>query len=180
MLQRLCSLAVLGLIVVPLAGCLPELYPDTTPATLREINRIRNDTSLTAQQKRTALEALGITPLTINGLLRSERTANQFGGTLRTAYNKVVEPDLRKLTPDEVQLYGDGASEVSSTINVAFTDTAALAIVEFLRAEDLQTPTELAAFLDDSNNTVPARVDIANLRAVFVNFTPTDILPILP
>lgn len=169
-----------GSLLVMLAGCLPELYPDIAPATLREVNRIRNDATLTAPEKRAELEALGIDPLTINGLLRGERLANQFGGSLRSAYDKVVLPDLRRLTPDEVQLYGDAASEVSDTISVQFTDTAALAIVQFFVDEDLRSADELEAFLDDSANTVPARVDITQLRNVFVNFRPADILPILP
>ena len=89
-------------------GCPPEDYPALVPATLQQIDPIVNSTTLTPQQQRVQLEALGVVPETINSLLRNERTGNQYGGDLRTAYTKVTLPNFVLLTPDEVQIYGDG------------------------------------------------------------------------
>jgi len=161
-------------------GCPPENYENMAPATLTDINKIRNDDDLTARQKRTQLEALGLSPLIVNALLQSERLANQYGGDLRTAYTKVIEPDYQSLTPDEIQIYGDGASSVDTTLTIALTDEEAQAVYDFFEDEDISSPQDLGAFLDDTTNTVPSTIPSGVLRSLFVNFDSSLLLPELP
>jgi hypothetical protein len=167
-------------VLLPLCGCPPEDYPDVVPPTLAQINPIVSDTTLTPEQKRAKLTSLGLTPETINGLLRDERTGNQYGGNLRTAYNKVVAPNFVLLTPDEVQIYGDGATQVDPNQSFALTDAQAQAIVDFFAANDLRTPDELKAWLADPNNVVPSAIPANTLTPLFIDFDPKLLLPILP
>lgn len=179
--MRRATLVTIAVMVSFLAGgCPPENYPYLAPATLRAIDRIRNDDDLGPQEKRTQLEALGLSPVTVNVLLQDERLANQFGGTLRTAYTKVVAPNYRALTPDEIQIYGDEASAVDTTLSVELTDAEAQAIATFFKDEEISSADDLAAFLEDSANEVPEVIPDGVLRSLFVDFDPTRLLPRLP
>jgi len=171
--------AVLGLILL-VGGCPPENYPNLAPATLADVDRIRNDDTLTAQEQRAQLAALGFSPLTINALLQDKPLANQFGGDLRSAYQKVVAPDFLALTPDEIQIYATKASEVDDALNVDWDDTAALNIRDLFAREDLSSADELAAFLDAFPGSVPTGVTVEELRSVFVDFDPDLLLTELP
>ncbi len=166
-----------------LGACVPpEHFENAASATLQDIDPIRNDTKLTVQQKRGKLAALGLDPLTINALLQSERLGNQFGGDLRTAYNKITGGQMTALTADEVQIYGDEASalDANDQLNVTLTDEEAQAIVTFLITNNLDTRTALGAFVDNANNIVPATIPDGVLKALFVDFDPTRLLPKLP
>jgi len=177
------NVTVATLLAVPLflmGGCPPEEYDQLAPATMRVIDRIRNDDDLSATEKRAQLEELGLDPVVINALLKEERVANQYGGDLRTAYQKVTEPDLRKLTPDEVQIYGDEASEVDNTINLELTDEQAQAIVDLLRREDLISSADVREFMENPDNEVPSVIPDGALRKLFVDFDPELLLPRLP
>lgn len=179
-MQRACLILVAVAVSVLVGGCPPESYDNLAPATLRAINRIVDDNDLTPQEKRTELEALGLSPMTVNVLLQEERLANQFGGDLRTAYVKVTTPDYRALTPDEIQLYGDEASEVDTTLEVELTDKEAQAIAQFFDDEEISSPEDLEAFLEDSDNEVPEVIPDGVLRSLFVDFDPTRLLSRLP
>jgi hypothetical protein len=175
------TVLIIGLLVLTW-GCPPEDYPNIVNPTLRDINLIRNDTDLNAQEKRAELEALGIDPFTINAILRTERTANQFGGDLRTAYDKVVGGRMNELTPDEVQIYGDSASalDTQDTLDVSITDDGAQAIVSFFQQERITTRDELTVYLNNADNTVPSNVPENVLKPLFVDFDPQRLLPKLP
>src|ERR1041384_4882384 len=112
----------LAIIIACIAGC-PEQRTNAV-ADLPSVNRVLGNTHLNAQQKRAALSDLGLSSDAINALLRDERTANQGGGDLRSAFNKVNRGQLDELTPDEVQIYGDAASAADQALNVTFSDDA--------------------------------------------------------
>jgi hypothetical protein len=166
--------------VLFVCGCPPETYPNVVPATLAEINPIVDSTTLTSQQQRLQLAALGLVPETINALLRSERTGNQYGGDLRTAYEKVIVPNFELLTPDEVQIYGDGASEADPNLSFSLTDSQAQAIVTLFADNALRTPDELSTFLADPATVLPTTIPDNTLTPLFVEFDPNLLLPFLP
>ena len=155
---------------------------DIVPPSLSDINRIRDSETLSAAQKRAALTDLGLTPVVINGLLDDERLANQFGGDLRSAYEAVTEDRLDELTPDEVQIFGDAASEVASSVNYDLSDEEAQAIVDFFQGNDISSQDELIAFLDDPINVASISADIPDgaLNDLFVDFDPSLLIDQLP
>jgi hypothetical protein len=150
--------------------------------TLADINTIRNDTSLTSQEQRAALTDLGLSPATVNGLMRGVRTANQDGGDLRTAYDKVVGDHLDEMTPDEVQLYGDAASSTGAKNSYTLSDTEAQAIVSFFRDNGIATKDQLLLFLDDPANELTMSSDIPSgaLDDLFVTFDTNLLISELP
>jgi hypothetical protein len=171
------SLAALSLMM---GGC-PENFDAAVGATQEEIDRIVDDDDLRPEQKRTALESLGLSAQTINAILIDETLANQFGGDLRSAYNKVVAGQYRELTPDEVQFYGQAANDDSS-IATDYTDTQAQSIVDFFAANRVDNAAELESVLSAPGNEAlaPAGVPRAPFAGLFVDFVPADILDQLP
>jgi hypothetical protein len=151
------------------AGCGQTDYPATLNATLQEVDEIRNSSTLEPQEMRDALAAFGIDAVTVNGLLWKVRLANQFGGDLASAYDKVVNDQLAEMTPDEVQFYGDATDEVT------LDDAEAQAIADFFRDDSIDSLTELEDFLDDTANELPTGVDEENLRAVFIDTSTDDV-----
>lgn len=166
-------IALLGLGLPGLPGCGVAHFPADLPITLEEYNDIQTDDSLTAQEKRDALAGFGLDEVTINALLRTERTGNQFGGTLTSAWELVNAGRLADLTPDEVQLYGDAAEQ-------AFDDDEAQAIVDLFNEAQLNTADELADFLDNPVNEVDSVIDVDELRAAFIDTDPADLVDQLP
>lgn len=164
------------------SGCPPEDFARALPPSLEQIDEIRNDSVLTPNEKRVALEALGVPASTINALLRAERLGNQYGGDPRTAYVRVKAPHLTHLTPDEVQIYGDLASSVDDAdeLDVTLSDTEAQAIVTFLAANALDAPADLAAYLETPGNEVPSTIPEGVLELLFVDFDPDLLVPLLP
>lgn len=163
-----------ALIGAGLLGCNRTDFPDYLPANQTQVNEIRNNSGLTAQEKRDALVALGFDDLTINALLKSERTGNQLGGTLRTAYDKVVNGQYDQMTPDEVQLYGD------ATAVATIDDATAQAIVTLFRDQSITSKSDLQTFLTDPARDLPDTIDATTLTEIFVNFNPNDIIDKLP
>jgi hypothetical protein len=163
-------------------GCPSEDFPSQLTVTMRDIDRVVADQDLSSQEKRTALGSFGLDPVTINGLLQADRLGNQFGGDLRTAYAKVTTPDLAALTPDEIQVWGDEASELdpNDDLSVSLTDAEAQAMAILLDAENLRTPAELKDYLDDPATSVPSTIPDGVLRSLFVDFEPDRLLPKLP
>lgn len=164
------------------SGCVnPEEFASAVPTTLKDINRIVNDDGLTVQEKRQQLADLGVSQSTINALLRNERTGNQFGGDLRTAWGKVTGGELTAMTPDEIQIYGDGASAVSTSDNlsVAFTDDEASSVATFFDDFGIINTELLASFLDQGGRPT-GLVDPNVYRALFVDFDPNTLIPSLP
>lgn len=174
MMMKRTSVCACSLVALLLAGCGLGISPDAYPTDQEAVNRIRTDASLTAQEKRDALAALGIDQLTINLILRDNRTANQFGGTLRTALDKVTGGTLSQLTPDEIQIYGD------ATAAATFTDDQAAAILKFFQDFRIDTADDLETTLDDPATEVPTSVNKDNVRAVFVTFDSSRLIPQLP
>jgi hypothetical protein len=171
-------LAMAGII----GGCPPEDYDNLQDATLVEVNRIRNDDTLSAQEMRLRLLELGLSPSTINGLLRGERLGNQYGGDLRTAYQKVKAQALDTLTADEIQIYADEASAVDTgdDLTVTLTDSDAQAILELFEAHAISTPDELADYLANTGEAISERVPDTTLEALFIDFDPDLLLTQLP
>jgi hypothetical protein len=155
---------VAGIGVGLLMGCGQTQFPNALDPTLEQVNSIRDSDSLDPQEKRDALAAFGIDPVTINGLLVDERLANQFGGDLSSAYQKVANNRMTELTPDEVQHYGD-ATDITS-----YSDEEAQAIFEFLNetGDGISSRDELRGFLDDPTSVLPTEIDETVLRNVFV------------
>lgn len=153
-----------------LGGCGLQSPPASVGADLTQVDRIRNDMNLMPQEQRDALAALGFDAVEINGLLNTQRLANQFGGDLESAYRKVVGNTLNALTPDEVQAYGD-ATNVTT-----YTDAEAQRIATFFAANGITSTDDLGQFLDDPTHALPTGIDEQNLRDAFVDFNPDDVL----
>lgn len=157
-----------------MGGCGAKSFSSELPANLDEIDAIRNDSTLSPQQKREALAELGIDPVTINGLLRDERLGNQFGGDLQSAFDKVTHDQLDQMTPDEIQAYGDATGVTS------YTDEEAARIAQFFQDEGIHSRDDLQSWLDDPQNILPDGIDEQNLRGVFVDTSPNDVIADLP
>lgn len=167
------------------AGCGQTEFSAALDASLQAVERIRNDNSLEPQEKRDALaNELNLDPndpntdALINGLLQGEPLANQFGGTLSSAFDKVTHVDDARwtdLTPDEVQFYGDAADVTK------YADAEAQAIVDFFNDNaTINTSDGLEDFLDNPANELPAAIDETNLRAVFIDTSVNDVRDKLP
>lgn len=143
-------------------------------ATLDQVDDIRNDVALEPQEKRDALAGLGFDDVTINGILRAVEFGNQFGGTITTAFNKVVNGEMATLTPDEVQIYADESGAGS------FSDDAARRLVEFFADNGVTTRESLGAVLDDPAVEFVSGLSEDTVRAVFVDFDPDDLIESLP
>jgi hypothetical protein len=163
-----------GISMLLAAGCGQTEFPAGLDATLEQVDRIRNDDALEPQEKRDALAALGIDPIIINGLLQAVRLANQFGGDLSSAFDKVSTNRLSEMTPDEVQYYAD-ATDVTT-----YGDAEAQAIVDFFKDNSVDSRGGLEKLLDESATEVPAAIDETNLRDVFVETSLDDVRDKLP
>lgn len=163
-------------------GCGVTDLPNSPSATLQQITDIVDDSDLTASEKRAQLSEFGLSATAINGLLSAERTGNQFGGDLRTAYTKVAGGTFTTLTPDEVQLFADAVSAVDTgdDLDVTLADDEAQAIVQLFKDFGLRDAGALAAFLDDENAAVPSDIPDGVLREFFVDFDVDLLLPKLP
>ncbi len=161
-----------------LTGCPTENFPEQLTPDETQVNQIVNNDALSAQEKRRLLGDLGIPPTTINFFLDDERTGNQFGGDLRTAFTKVNESVFTRLTPDEIQIYADAASAVDGPLNITLSDEQAQNIVIFFGDNFINTAAQLEAFLDDPANAgaLPGQVSENNLRDLFVEFDPSRVL----
>ena len=179
-MRRLLAIAVIGLVSV--GGCSYTIsdFEHALPASLEEVGRIRDSEDLTSQQKRNTLQQLGFPPLIINALLIAERTANQFGGDLRSAWEKVSGERFNELTPDEVQLYTDAANEVDRRLPFDLTDEAAQAIVDVFGQHSIATKDDLQAFLDDPGSQIPSSIPEDALPEVFIDFDPSQLIDSLP
>ncbi|MBK8913250.1 MAG: hypothetical protein IPM64_01385 [Phycisphaerales bacterium] len=178
MMRRRWSM-VLPALIAAAWGCGLEFPPDAVGVNITEVNRIRADTSLSTQERREQLRELGLSDSTINGLLRNERTGNQFGGTLRSAYDKVKGGLFTQLTPDEIQFFGDAARTAGGP-NFTLTDPQAQAISTFVRSQGLNTSDDVAAFLGDPNNVVPDTVPAGVMQQLFVDFDEDEVLDQIP
>jgi hypothetical protein len=169
-------LRILGLLftVTALHGCGQTFFPADSNTDLTRVNQIRNDASLTGQEKRDELQQLGLDDVTINGLLRAERTANQFGGTENTAFDKVSSDQLTALTPDEIQLYGD------LTGKATFSDSQAQELATLLQLEGLGSIDLLKAWLEDNDIDSASGLTDDDVRKVFVETDPDSLIGNLP
>lgn len=157
-----------------LAGCGTVHFPGEFDADLTQVNQIRNNADLTGQEKRDQLRALGIDDVTINGLLRGERTANQFGGTENTAFDRVTGDQLAAMTPDEIQLYGDLSSAAT------FTDAQAQELAELFLSQNLMEVEALKTWLEDNDIDSATGLTDEDVQAVFVDTDPDTLIPNLP
>jgi hypothetical protein len=165
-------------------GCGQTEFPAALDPTLEQVNQVSNSDTLDPQEKRAELAKLGINETIINGLLREERLANQYGARLQVgssthtglaaALYKVENEMLRELTPDEVQYYGDGTEVIE------YTDEEAQAIVDFFEEAGLKSPNELEDYLDDPTTGLPTAIDETTLRDVFIDTSPDDVRDKLP
>jgi hypothetical protein len=169
-------------VVLVLAGCPPEDYGTLVPATLTQINRIHNDPNMPPWEMRSRLADLGLDAATINVVLSDKVLGNQFGGTLRTAYDKLTEPQYTALTPDEIQIFAIQASSVGTALNVQFNDDQAQAVAKWFRDNDLNSGAEVDAYLNVPGHTAPPGIDNGadTVRSLFVSFDYSLLLPKLP
>ena len=63
-------------VLAAFVGACSGPFADALPATLVQIDRIRTDPDLSAQEKRAGLENLGLSPEVVNALLNDVREAN--------------------------------------------------------------------------------------------------------
>ncbi len=141
---------------------------------LEAVDRIRDDENQTPSEARQALAELGFDEVSINALLRDVRLGNQFGGDLASAFMKVDGEVLGSMTPDEIQAFGD------ATAVTTYSDAEAQAITDLFSQTPLNSAAEVETFLDDPASELPAGIDAQNLRAVFVDFDPQDVLDDIP
>ena len=175
MLRTPLAVTVLAAIVMTLAaGCGQTTFDDALGATLEQVDYIRGSGTLEPQEKRAALAEFGIDPVTINGLLQTERLANQFGGDLSSAYDKVANDQLDQMTPDEVQYYGD------ATDLTTYSDAEAQAVVDFFNENGIESVDELETALDDPTIGLPTTIDETDLRGVFIDTSLDDVRDKLP
>lgn len=164
-----------------LGGC-PNPTRNSFPTTIIEVDRIIADANLTPQERRVALEQEGLTPIAINALLRDVRLANQFGGNLRSAWEKVIDGRFQALTPDEIQLYGDEASDEDATVNASINDAQAQAVLNFFVDQQIDNSAELSDFLADPASAAQIPDDVPDdvLQDLFVDFDPERLRDRLP
>lgn len=166
------TLTAIGLALA--AGCGQSSFDAALAPSLEDVGAIRDDESLEPQEKRDALTDLGIDAVTINGLLENVRLANQFGGGLSSAYDKVVNEQFSEMTPDEVQYYGDATGQAT------YADAEAQAIVDLFNEHDIDSPSELQDFLDDPLIALPTAIGESTLIAVFITTSPDGVRDELP
>lgn len=167
-------------VLTVIAGCQPEQFEAAVGPRSEQIDEIRDNTQLSGQEKRDALSALGLDPVLINATLSGERTANQYGGTLRTAFEKVTTAGrLTELTPDEIQLYSDAVDNQNNT-SVGLTDARARAVQKFLTDNGLSDLSLLEEYVTDKGNEIPGDIPADFLKNAFVEFDHDDLIPVLP
>ncbi len=181
-MPRIATVVLASVFILLPAGCPPEDYPSLLPPTLTEVQRVLDNQNLTPQQQRLQLEQLGLSPTTINAFLKDKPLGNQNGGDLRTAYQKITEPDFTALTPDEIQIWASAASALDSEddINFKLTDQQAQLMVDFFNNNGVRSKQQLTTFLSTSADLVPAEIPENALQALFIDLDPTDLLPQLP
>mgnify|MGYP001492385456 CR=1 FL=1 len=159
------------------AGCAvtePSGVRGAVGITLNEASDIVSNDDLTPQEKRDALAEFGLDPLIINAIMSNERLGNQFGGTLRTAFDKVTGGRLSEMTPDEVQIYADAVGSAGGE-NLNITDRAAQLMVLVFSDNEINTIEELETFLDDPISEIPTEIPSGALRSIFVDFDPEEL-----
>ena len=161
-------------------GCEVSSFPNSIPASLGDVNTIRDDTDLSSAEKRAELVRLGVDALTINAILATDRTGNQFGGDLESAFEKVTGGRLNDLTPDEVQIYADAAAEEDTNISFDITDEEAAATVNLLVENDIDSSDALSTFLNDSSSEISPDIPEDFLENVFLDFDANLLIPKLP
>lgn len=181
MIKNHCIVTALLAPVLTLAlGCEVSSFPDSIPTSLGDVNAIRNDVDLSSAEKRAELGRLGVDQLTINAILASDRTGNQFGGDLESAFDKVSGGRLNDLTPDEVQIYADAATEEDESIDFDITDEEAAATVNLLVENGIDSTDALSTFLNNSNSEISPVIPEDFLDNVFLDFDANLLLPKLP
>lgn len=161
-------------------GCEISSFPDSIPTSLEDVNAIRNDEDLSSSEKRAELARLGVDQLTINAILSADRTGNQFGGDLESAFDKVTAGRLNDLTPDEVQIYADAVAEEDSSIEFDITDEEAALTVNLFAQNNIDSSDALSTFLNDSNSEISADIPEDFLENVFLDFDADLLLSKLP
>lgn len=164
------------------AGCGvdPGGLPNVLPVFAEDVTPIISDSGLSSQAKRDRLGELGIDPITINGLLQADRTGNQFGGTLRTAYDKVKNSRFSSLTPDELQIYTDAARAAGASLTINLTDEQAQAMRDVLVVENLDSTSDVESYIGDPGNEIPESLPADAFTQVFISLDPDTVLQQLP
>lgn len=170
-----------GLAGFSTGGC-PDATRNDFQTTVVEVDRIVADAVLTPQERREQLTEQGLSASAINAVLRDERLANQFGGTVTSAFIKVVDGFFQDLSPDEIQLYGDEATAVDAEVNAGLSDTQAQAVQTFFDENNIDNTAELAALLEDpvAAGEVPSAISDGVLTRLFVDFDPELLRTRLP
>lgn len=160
-------------------GCVPQPSPHSVGPTLDQIEAVRDDASLTLQERRLRLAEMGLSEVVINVVMIEQRLANQFGGDLRTALNKITSDRLHELTPDELQYYADAASGQGGAPLFDISDDEAQAIVDLLVMNDLHSADDVTDFLRD-NPELPEDITRQLLEDLLVEVDPLTLVDDLP
>ena len=81
------------------------------------------------------------------------RTSNQGGGSLISAGAKVAGGSLATLTPDEIQILADEASNLSPDIQIPeLTDDQAEVVSEFLQVNNVNTLNDIEQLVENFEN----------------------------
>ena len=109
-------------------------------------------------EARTLADALIHTPQVVHippaltTLFVADRTANQGGGTVLSAIQKIKGDALDTLTPDEVQIVTDFLANLLGDADRQLTDEEADAIVQFLRIQQIQTTDQAEEFAQSAKD----------------------------
>jgi hypothetical protein len=97
------------------------------------------------------------------GCAAETRTSNQGGGNIFTATAKLQSGNIGDLTPDELQILGDTASQYAGVAFPALTDDQAQLVVDFLVLNGIGSIAQLTAVLQSGSVEVPQElIDLFN------------------
>lgn len=173
MATRTLSLTLPLALLACLCGCPGEYFPNSSDAVQGQVTQILSDGDLTAAQQREALEELGLGNEAINLLLDNERLANQDGGDLGSAYDKVVGGALASMTPDELQHYAD-AGDTAAGLGLNLGDTNAALIARILSENGLNTADQVSNYLADPTGPTSVSPVADIVQALLVDLDPLD------
>lgn len=115
------------------------------------------------------VSAAGLLALSLGGCpYQDQRLINQGGGSIISAVGKLATGEMSDITPDELQIIADTISEVNPDVDVNITDDEALAGIEFIRQNKINSFDDVSALIQraqqDPKSVVvpPSLMNLAN------------------
>ena len=133
------------------ASAFSTLLAENGTATFREVETLVEALIETPEQI--------VIPPAVLTLFVADRTANQGGGTVISAIQKVKGDALNELTPDEVQMVTDFLADLIPDVDRELTDEEAEAITAFLTENEIGSVDEIEKFVDLAKND-PDAIDL--------------------